>query len=231
VIAQICAAPLEFEPGRYREYHPLCAGYILGEVVQRITGKGYSEFIREALFLPLGMDDCWVGMTEERFEAYGDRIGFVYSQGRDGILVPPPGGERYSLRVSPHGNGRGPVRRFGRFFEALLLGGELDGTRILSRQATEAFVGYDSNLPEWRADRDQPTPTGLGFIREGRMFGEHVSKRVFGAAGSLSSIALADPLCGLALVFVTSGRLRDREAHRTRCARICNAVYEDLGLA
>ncbi len=231
VIASICSGPLEFPPGRFKEYHPFSTGFILGEVIQRVTGRPYQDYIREALFMPLGMSDCWVGMSQERFDAYGERIGLLYSEGEARKLVPPPGGEQYTLNVSPSATGRGPVKQLARFYEVLSRGGEIDGVRILSRQATEAFTGYCSNLPEWDTTRDEPTPSGLGFVRETRMFGDHVSGRVFGSVGSLSSVAFCDPHYDLVVAYILNGRIRDRGAHRERCAAVSGAIYQDLGIA
>ncbi|MCI0749600.1 MAG: beta-lactamase family protein, partial [Nevskiales bacterium] len=105
LMASIYAAPLEFPPGQFKEYHPFSTGFILGEIVQRLTGRPYGDHIREALFVPLGMPDCWVGMSKERFDAYGTKIGLLYADGKAGKLAPPPGGEKFTLNVSPSATG------------------------------------------------------------------------------------------------------------------------------
>ncbi|MCI0749599.1 MAG: beta-lactamase family protein [Nevskiales bacterium] len=231
-IASISAASLEFPPGQFKEYHPFSTGFILGEIIQRITGRPYQDHIRKALFLPLRMPDCWVGMTQERFDAYGDKIGLLYSENRSGELVPPQDGEKFSLNVTPSANGRGPMKQFARFYEALLAGGELDGVQILSEQMTEKFTTYYSLLPEWDKTQEEPTPAGLGFVRrETRLFGVHASLQVFGSVGSASSVAFCDPRHDLVVAYVLNGRIQDYVAHRDRCAAISGAIYQDLGIA
>ena len=56
--------PLSFEPGTGREYSN--AGYVvLGLIIEKITGKTYREFAREAVFLPAGMSDTGLFATDE----------------------------------------------------------------------------------------------------------------------------------------------------------------------
>ena len=43
----------------------------------------YDRYVREEIFGPLGMDDCWVGLPADRYEAYGDRIGFMHTTSGD----------------------------------------------------------------------------------------------------------------------------------------------------
>ncbi|MEP6767672.1 MAG: serine hydrolase [Acidobacteriota bacterium] len=56
--------PLLFEPGKGREYSN--AGYVvLGLIIEKITGRSYREFVREAVFLPAGMNDTGLFATDE----------------------------------------------------------------------------------------------------------------------------------------------------------------------
>ena len=41
---------------------------MLAEVVRRVDGRPFEQYVREEIFLPLGMDDCWVGMPDRRGE-------------------------------------------------------------------------------------------------------------------------------------------------------------------
>jgi len=57
MIAQICALPLAYEPGTQAVYSDL--GFILlGEIVQRVTGRPLDQLARERIFEPLGMESA-----------------------------------------------------------------------------------------------------------------------------------------------------------------------------
>ncbi len=56
-------API-WEPGTQHGYHATTFGWLVGEVVRRITGKTVGEFVRDELSGPLGLD-LWIGLPEE----------------------------------------------------------------------------------------------------------------------------------------------------------------------
>lgn len=59
IIDSLKIAPLEFEPGERMEYCNV--GYlVLTAVIEKITGKSYSDFLKETIFHPLGMMDTGV---------------------------------------------------------------------------------------------------------------------------------------------------------------------------
>jgi CubicO group peptidase (beta-lactamase class C family) len=50
------------EPGVAHGYHALTYGWIVGEIVQRLTGKPYSEALESEIARPLGLDGLYVGL-------------------------------------------------------------------------------------------------------------------------------------------------------------------------
>jgi len=65
---------LEFAPGSRFEYSN--SGYeVLGQIVERVSGKRYAEFLKEKVFDPLGMQDTLV--LDERKHA-GPRLALAY---------------------------------------------------------------------------------------------------------------------------------------------------------
>lgn len=250
VIARIAKRKLEprWEPGRKAGYHMASSWFVLGEVVHRVDGRPYEDFVREEVLAPLGMDDSWVGMPAERWAAYGDRIvpmfnteisHAAYSEGGS----PPEHRwhrEEWVVRPSPGGNGRGPVRELGLFYESLLAGGvsPVTGERVLTPQTVEAMTArhrvglYDHtfrHVMDW----------GLGFIVNSAIYeepglpyayGPHASRRTYGHSGYRSSTAFADPENRLVVALATNGTPAD-EDHLERMEGLCAAIYEDLGLA
>ncbi len=60
-------------------YHPAAGMSVLGEIVERVSGVPYERYVRDRIFEPVGAPDCWIGMPEPRYEAYGDRIGYMHN--------------------------------------------------------------------------------------------------------------------------------------------------------
>ena len=53
-----------WEPGTAHGYHAVTYGYLVGEVVRRITGRTLGTFFAEEIAGPLGLD-FWIGLPEE----------------------------------------------------------------------------------------------------------------------------------------------------------------------
>ena len=77
--ALLAAQAPYWEPGTAPGYHALTQGYLVGEVVRRITGRSLGTFFREEVAEPLGAD-FHIGLPASE----DDRIG---------ELIPPPPGE------------------------------------------------------------------------------------------------------------------------------------------
>lgn len=227
----ICAIEPEpdWEPGKRAAYHGWSTMQTLGELIHRTDGRPYYDFIREELFEPLGMADSWVGMTPERFTAYGDRIGVMHTtEGGTArptahLEAPPDGAISFA-----GGGGRGPISELGRLLEMLIGRGAYGETRVLSRQAVEAMTArqragmFDERFGgsiDW----------GLGVQIDANLFGRHCSPRTFGHAGGGSSHCFGDPEYGLVAAVVFNGRPGQVE-HHERANAVSTAIYEDLCL-
>jgi CubicO group peptidase (beta-lactamase class C family) len=230
-LARVCAAELEvgWEPGQRAGYHPTSSMFIVGEIVRRCDGRPFDRYVREEIFLPLGMRDSWIGMPTERFRAYGDRIGLMHNtEKKESKPLPGTDSEEVTARCIPGGNGRGPMRELGWFYEALLGDGARNGTRILSPQTVTALTArhrvgmHDATLGlvvDW----------GLGFAIDTVSYGRHASPRTFGHGGAQSSVGFADPEHGVVVTLVTNG-MPGRDRHYRRFEAVCSALYEDLGI-
>ncbi|WP_184616492.1 serine hydrolase domain-containing protein [Sphaerisporangium krabiense] len=53
-----------WEPGTRQGYHALTFGFLVGEVVRRVSGRGLGTFFRDEIAGPLGLD-FWIGLPEE----------------------------------------------------------------------------------------------------------------------------------------------------------------------
>lgn len=249
IVTRIAASRPEprWEPGRKAGYHLGSSWFVLGEVVRRLDGRPFDVYAREEIFLPCGMGDSWVGMPAERWRAYGDaeRLGLLYNT--EGAPPRQHGwtSEERLVPTNPGGNGYGPIRELGRFYEMLLARGAARGAdpgdpgdhRVLSAQAVEALtarhrVGLVDQTFQHELD------WGLGFILDSKRhgvetvpygYGRLCSPRTFGHSGYRSSTGFADPEHGLAVALVFNGTPAN-EDHERRIRAVLDAVYLDLGL-
>ncbi len=231
VVAGICAIEREADwvPGVRAGYHLTSGMTILAEIVHRLDGRRFETYVRDEVFEPLGMTDCWVGMPPDAIARYGDRLGTMHSTATgDAIPLDAYDAPAFLRQCVPGGGGRGPVRQLGRLYEALLAHGELDGRRILTPQTVEALTArhrvglYDETF---NAQLDW----GLGLSIDAFSMGRHASPRAFGHGGALSAISFADPEHGLVVVVQTNG-MCGNDDHYLRLDAVTTALYEDLGL-
>ena len=145
-----------WEPGTQSGYHAVTQGYLVGEVVRRVTGQSLGTFFAENLAGPLGADF---------------HIGLPASEDhRVAPVLPPPSAElaavtsdialrtlgnpQLSAETSwdrswrgaevPAANGHGNARSVVAVQSALACGGEVGGVRILSPAGCEAVFREQS---------------------------------------------------------------------------------------
>ncbi|MCG8458673.1 MAG: beta-lactamase family protein [Holophagales bacterium] len=241
ILTTICSRRPEprWTPGQKAGYHMASSWFVLGEVISRVAGRPFPRFVREEVLEPCGMDDSFVGMPEELYPGYAPRLGRMW--GTEGEEATPRRWHRPRSVVgsSPGGNGWGPVRELGRFYEMLLHGGcTRSGRQLLLHQTVEALttphrVGMVDQTFRQKLD------WGLGFIVDSKHYGEslvaygygaHASRRTFGHSGFQSSTAFADPEHGLVVAVLVNGQPGE-PVHTERMKAVTEAVYEDLGLA
>jgi CubicO group peptidase (beta-lactamase class C family) len=238
MVAYVCASQLESDwvIGETAGYHTSGSWTILGELIRRIDGRPYEQFVREEIFLPLGMRDSFIGMPQESYDALVDRLAAEYDTSRPNRTVPaePPKPELCAL-VRPGGSGRGPVRELGQFYEMLRAGGESilrrdTLTHFITAQRIGKFDKTFGHIIDW----------GLGFMIDSKKYGQYAtlpysfgpyaSERTFGHGGARSSCAFHDPVHDVTVAWVMNGLAHDRD-HDRRIRAINAAIYEDLGLA
>jgi CubicO group peptidase (beta-lactamase class C family) len=148
VVAAIAAQSPNWEPGTAHGYHMRSFGWIVGEVVRRVTGRSLGRFFADAIARPLGLD-AWIGLPEpilprcarlippDRPLAIGELLGADSLTAR--VWSGPSGLFAYDemwnrpeiLRAEmPSSNGVMSARALARFYAALA--GEVDGVRVLA---------------------------------------------------------------------------------------------------
>ena len=242
IIAQINRSSLEpgWVPGQRAGYHLGSSWFVLAELVNRISGQRFEDYVREKIFLPLRMSDSWIGMPVEQVRAYGEQLGQMpvtetgapqphsYWATETGVSLPRPGA-----------NGHGPIRELGKFYEAMLEAFSPSPRPSILRPQTIEAMAARHRVGMMDATFRHIMDWGLGFIINSYTYapettpysyGPHASMRTFGHSGFQSSTGFADPEHGLAVALVFNGTPGEKK-HDQRMRGVLTALYEDLGLA
>jgi CubicO group peptidase (beta-lactamase class C family) len=172
-----------WEPGKHCGYHAITFGYLLGELVRRITGKTLGTFFREEVAVPLGAD-FYIGLPEEQDYRVGELIPPPDPKPGDPLYIDPESmSEIHKKTVGnpplnagtamrsrergwrgaeiPAANGHGNARSIARVGAAMACGGEVDGVRLMGLPTIERALEeqiYDTDLV-----MNMPVRYGLGF--------------------------------------------------------------------
>ena len=238
-IAQIEAMDPNFPPGETPAYHALTFGWLVGELVRRVSGSPIEEAAAERVFEPLGMDDTGIGLREDEDDDVATLVGFeTFDRCRDpgeGLgdnaeVAAPFNAEEIHRAVIPAANGIGTASDMARFYACLANGGELEGTRILSEETVERMIALE-------AETDADGTLGregrfaLGFWKGGTTvapYGSLSPERVFGHAGLGSSVGWADPAENIGFSYVTNGVRDGSYEHVARVNALADAVRQAL---
>ncbi len=165
-----------WEPGSQSGYHAVTQGYLIGELVRRITGRTIGTFFREEVAEPLGAD-FHIGMGDADFHRVAEMIpdepveggGFgadadsisarVFASAPAGTqAVNTPGWRRAEIPAAGgHGNARGVVRAQ----TPLANDGKAFGVELLSPAGSRLMLEEQTNGPD--AVLIMPIRFGLGF--------------------------------------------------------------------
>lgn len=113
------------------QYHSATHGYLIGEIVRRVSGKSVGRFIADEIAKPLGLS-MWIGLplSEEGRVAQTFNSNFIGNPFISFMNL------REALMAEiPSGNGVSDARSLARMYAALI--GEVDGLRLLRRETME----------------------------------------------------------------------------------------------
>jgi CubicO group peptidase (beta-lactamase class C family) len=211
-------APM-WEPDSAHGYHSRTYGWLVGEIIRRITGLSPGAYFAKEVAEPLGLD-FYIGLPEE----LEPRVATLYPAIQDpeteelvervlsdpstmlGRVMGGPAGLRYDdrwntrpLRAAemPSSNGHGDARSLARMYAACM--GEVDGVRLLTDETVARATEVRSHGKDLVIG--QPLSIGLGFMLAAT-FPPGVGPRSFGHAGAGGSLAFCDPDRGLAFAYV-----------------------------
>jgi CubicO group peptidase (beta-lactamase class C family) len=221
-------APL-WEPGSAAGYHSLTQGFLVGEVVRRITGRSLGDFFATEIAAPLGAD-FHIGLSAE----HDDRVARTvpppsrdedYASSAPGGSAPAATGTPVRVRDGnsvawrraqiPAASGFGNARSVALVQSVMACGGAVGGVRLLSqagcdRAGDEQFSGEDRRL-------GMAVRWGLGY----GLFGSSL-----GWGGWGGSLVVIDPDAHMTVAYVTN-QMRE-PADDQRGLELVMAAYDGL---
>ena len=198
-----------WEPGTKSGYHAITFGYLLGEIVRRVTGKTIGAFLRDEVTIPLNAD-FYIGLPEEYDSRFGEMIPpapinsnvageinfnsfpvrVLGNPALDAKLVEESLTQEWRRAEIPASNGIGNARSVARITAALACGGELDGVKLLSTKTIEKAIEeqfHDTDLV-----LQIPLRYGLGFALNRKEMPISPNPRAFRWGGWGGSFATVD---------------------------------------
>ena len=220
IIEMLCAAKpigIGFEK---QAYHAITGGFILGELVQRVSGLDLGTALKRWFAEPLGCRYLHYGFPESQRDELADNVltgpfpRWPISKLAKGILGLPfeqvtaiSNTSVFYDSVIPSANLYASADDAGRFFEMLLRGGEFEGKRILKRQsvteATKPIGGrqFDGTL-------FIPLRFSAGFMLGEKDIGLYgrSTPRAFGHIGFMNILCWADPQRDISVSLLNTGK-------------------------
>jgi CubicO group peptidase (beta-lactamase class C family) len=219
----------DFPPGTKTAYQLLNYGFILGEVIERVSGLPVDKFLNENFLDPLGLTHTYMRITDFQRDQFAPLssatldhqfVAWIFNRNRmRGSLLPA---------ASLHST----AREMSIFFQMLLNGGEFEGQRYLNTETVEqmislGFEGYDESL-------GRKIRWGYGFFLGGDHIlhpeyadgmGKGSSLDTFGHYGQRNSMVWADRRTGTVVVFLCN-RFLSSDKNKLRLQQISNVIWD-----
>ncbi len=216
----MCAAKPRSRPGKRLSYHAMSGGFIIAEIVERVTGKDVRTVLAEEILDPLGFRWGNYGVSP----ADVDLVGFSYPTGPvalppistmlEGALGLPPdqitvlsNDPRFLTNVVPSANVVSTANELSRFFDLLRAGGELGGVRVLEPRTIRRAIA-ERTFREIDHGLGAPLRHANGFMLGAKvvsMFGPD-TEEAFGHLGFTNVLGWTDPERALSVGLITSGK-------------------------
>ena len=237
-----------WQPGSAHGYHARTFGFLVDELVRRITGLSISTYWRQTFADPLSLD-FWIGLPIEM----NARCATIYASRNKRPAQPKqfyrdlarPGTLQQRTFASPRGlyavsdmnkpetralpivsfGGIGTASALAKFYALLANGGEIDGRRFFTsesiRRMSESIADGQDRVFEI------PTAFSAGLMKDAeatqhRIFGP--SRSAFGHPGAGGSHAFADPENNISFAYVMN-QMEQTVLPNEKALRLVDAIY------
>lgn len=203
-VQQAQTARPRWAPGTVVAYHMLTYGFILGELVRRVTGDPVRDRLASAFLDPLGLPGIHLGLPAALWSRH---VPIAARQPRDRVRTMVFNLRRTRQAVVPAAGISACARDLAVFYQMLLDGGRQGDVRVLEPGtiAEARRVSCDGEMDQVLG---HPARYGQGFQLGSpgrvRAMGRLASTETFGHNGSNVCNAWADPATGLVFVYLTN---------------------------
>jgi CubicO group peptidase (beta-lactamase class C family) len=216
----LCQAKPFAKPGRLLAYHAASGGFLLGEIVDRVTGRDIRTVLAQEILDPLRFRWTNYGVVPKDVPRVAPgyvtgpptapplsqlltrALGLPFDE-----LVQASNDRRFLTATIPSANVVTTANELSRFYEIFRRGGELDGVRVVRPETVRRALTQQSHL---EVDLSLGFPTRFGY---GLMLGAQLlslygrdTQHAFGHLGFTNILAWADPERALACAVITSGK-------------------------
>ncbi|HEY5014367.1 MAG TPA: serine hydrolase domain-containing protein [Acidimicrobiia bacterium] len=239
-----------WEPGTAHGYHAITYGYLVGEVVRRITGRSIGTYFREEIGDPLDLD-FWIGLPEEEESRVAMLVGSLTGglesadldadaraaidalMGPDSVLGKALGGggafsgdgiwntRAVHAAEVPAAAGVSDARSLARMYAACV--GEVDGIRLLTPERVKIASAQETEGPN-TVLMGLDIQFGLGFFLPSTLV-QVGGPESFGHFGAGGSVGWADPDAEFGFGYVMS-KMELGLAGDVRSSRLIEACYD-----
>lgn len=234
-----------WEIGTKAAYHVHHQGFLLGEIMRRVTGNTIGPFLRDEVCQPLkaeyfigGMSEADQSLCAEVMPNMNARLfaakdnedvtlrALAFKQNPDEPWAVTMNKPLWRTTEVASGSGHGNARGVARIYGALGNGGDLDGVHIMSNDQIEAMIVEQHNQTESLQER--PYHQALGVLLntpEAVYMGPN--PRSFGHHGIGGSIGFCDPDAGIGFSYACN-KMHAVGTNGPRAARLIDALYACL---
>lgn len=228
-------------PGEGIGYHAITQGFVQAEILRRIDGRTMGQFFREEVAEPLGADfhiglpaaeDHRVADLDPPVAAMDAVPDMGTTQTRTFRSAPlsalEPRSRDWRGAEIPAAGGTGNARSVARVHSAIACGGEVDGVRLMSPEATlvplmEQCIGDDQVL-------DLPARFGMGFGLNHPLEPSTPSDESYFWGGWGGSTSIIDVGHQMSIAYVMNN-MADALTGDERGRNITRAAYAALGVS
>jgi CubicO group peptidase (beta-lactamase class C family) len=223
-LPKLSIVPLAFQPGTRWAYSPGAGFDTLGRIVEVASGQPLDQFLRQRIFVPLGMKDTFFYFPpKDRMS----RVPMVYQRTPNGMQkVENPDSARSAVYFGGGGGLLSTAEDYLQFGQMLLNGGQLNGTRLLGPRTVDLMKSI--HVPDSLPGRPAGRSFGLSVqvISDAIAAGIPVSTGSYGWDGAFGTHFWNDPkeqIVGLLMIQTANS---NRQADRDFEMAIMQAIIE-----